>query len=44
MTNQEKEELQKAFRLIDKNGDGKLQKDEIKAGYAEFFGRHLSDE
>ena len=29
---------------MDKNGDGKLQKDEIKDGYAEFFGRNISDE
>ena len=29
---------------MDINGDGKLQKDEIKQGYAEFFGRNLTDE
>jgi len=29
---------------MDTNGDGKLQKDEIKAGYKKFFGRDLSDE
>jgi calcium-dependent protein kinase len=29
---------------MDTNGDGKLQKDEVKAGYAEFFGRALTDE
>jgi len=28
---------------MDTNGDGKLQKDEIKAGYAEYFGKDLSD-
>jgi calcium-dependent protein kinase len=28
---------------MDLNGDGKLQKDEIKKGYAEFFGRQLTD-
>lgn len=44
LSKQEKEEIDRVFRAMDKNGDGKLQKDEIKAGYAEFFGRHLSDE
>ena len=29
---------------MDTNGDGKLSKDEIKAGYAEYFGRNLSDD
>jgi calcium-dependent protein kinase len=29
---------------MDLNGDGKLQKDEIQKGYAEFFGRNLSNE
>lgn len=29
---------------MDLNGDGKLQKNEIQAGYAEFFGRNLSDQ
>jgi Ca2+-binding EF-hand superfamily protein len=29
---------------MDVNGDGKLQKDEIQAGYKKFFGRELSNE
>jgi len=29
---------------MDANGDGKLQKGEIKAGYLEYFGKNLSDE
>lgn len=29
---------------MDTNGDGKLQKDELKNGYAEYFGRDISDE
>ena len=29
---------------MDTNGDGKLDKAEIKAGYAEFFGKTISDE
>merc|ERR1712100_496293 len=32
------------FRAMDANGDGKLSKDEIKNGYAEFFGKSLTDE
>ena len=44
LSKQEKEQIDKVFRAMDINGDGKLQKDEIKAGYAEYFGRQLSDE
>ena len=44
LSKQEKEQIDKIFRAMDTNGDGKLQKDEIKNGYAEFFGRNLSDE
>jgi len=29
---------------MDLNGDGKLQKDEIKQGYKQYFGRDLSNE
>jgi len=44
LSKQEKEQIDKVFRAMDLNGDGKLQKDEIKKGYAEFFGRHLTDQ
>jgi len=44
LSKQEKEQIDKVFRAMDINGDGKLQKDEIKNGYAEFFGRHLTDQ
>lgn len=43
LSKQEKEQIDKVFRAMDLNGDGKLQKDEIKQGYAEFFGRQLTD-
>jgi len=43
LSKQEKEQIDKVFRAMDVNGDGKLQKDEIKNGYAEFFGRQLTD-
>jgi calcium-dependent protein kinase len=44
LSKQEKEQIDKVFRAMDLNGDGKLQKDEIKKGYAEFFGRQLTDQ
>jgi calcium-dependent protein kinase len=44
LTKQEKEQIDKVFRAMDLNGDGKLQKDEIKKGYAEYFGRNLTDQ
>lgn len=31
------------FRAMDLNGDGKLQKDEIKKGFTEYFRRNLTD-
>lgn len=44
LSKQEKEQIDRVFRAMDLNGDGKLQKDEIKKGYAEFFGRQLTDQ
>lgn len=44
LTKNEKEQIDKVFRAMDVNGDGKLQKDEIQAGYKKFFGRELSNE
>ena len=44
LSKQEKEQIDKVFRAMDLNGDGKLQKNEIKQGYAQYFGRELSDE
>lgn len=40
----ERENLSKIFIAIDKNGDGKLSKEEIVDGYALYFGKHLNDE
>jgi len=40
----EKKELLKVFQKLDKNGDGKLSKDELITGYAEVSGMFLGEE
>jgi len=40
----EMEELERAFKAIDKNGDGKLSKEEILEGYEEFLGKPMNIE
>ena len=37
-------EIGYGLQIDDVNGDGKLSKEEIKNGYAEFFGKSLTDE
>lgn len=44
LSKQEKEDIDKVFRAMDANGDGKLDKKEIQNGYAEYFGKTLSNE
>ncbi len=41
MTKDEKKNLATIFKAIDKNGDGKLSKEEILDGYESFFGKNL---
>ena len=43
LNKQEKEQIDKVFRAMDINGDGKLSKDEIQQGFAQYFGRSLDD-
>lgn len=44
MSKEEKEQLEKIFKAIDKNGDGHLSKEEILEGYEEHFGISISEE
>ena len=44
LSKQERESIDKVFRAMDTNGDGKLDKKEIKNGYLEYFGKTMSDE
>jgi len=44
LSKQERENIDKVFRAMDTNGDGKLDKKEIKNGYLEFFGKSMADE
>jgi len=44
LSKQEKEQIDRVFRAMDLNGDGKLSKEEIKSGYGEYFGRSLNDQ
>jgi calcium-binding protein CML len=41
---QEKEEIDEVFRALDTGCDGKLTKDEVKAGYFDYYGKVLTDE
>lgn len=43
LSNEEKEEINKVFSAIDVNGDGTLQKDELKEGLEKYFNRKMSD-
>merc|ERR1712110_751874 len=40
----ERDSLSKVFKAFDKNGDGKLSKDEVKEGYLEHYGKLMSDD
>lgn len=44
VSKKEREELAGVFKILDKNGDGKLSKQEVKEGYGVHYGKHISDD
>jgi calcium-dependent protein kinase len=44
MKKSERERLSELFRAFDTNADGKIDKKELKEGYAEHLGKIMSDE
>lgn len=44
ITKQEREQLASVFKLLDKNADGKLSKQEVKEGYFTHYNKAISDE
>lgn len=41
---EEKKDLEKIFKLMDKDGNGTLDKQEVMMGYEEHFGIQMTDE
>ena len=41
---EEKKDLEKIFKLMDKDGNGQLDKDEVMNGYEEHFGIRMTEE
>jgi calcium-dependent protein kinase len=43
-SSKERDDLKRIFQTLDKNGDGKLSKDELKEGYHSYFGIDIDDD
>ena len=44
LAKKDKEKIDLVFKEMDQSGDGKLDREEIRAGYAAFHGRTISDQ
>ena len=42
-SSQELEQLKKIFKSLDKNGNGRLEYQELKTGFEQYFGKYLTD-
>lgn len=44
LSKENREDLGKVFRLLDKNSDGRLSKEEVKEGYLKHFGQQMTED
>ena len=43
LSREETQSIDDVFKLFDKNGDGKISRDELKQGYRQYYGTDLTD-